>query len=124
MLLNEYLSEYGNRKFRNISKHINTSKHTTRLLLVSVNSQSLPTGESIVTSVQSNIKYTFASGDTLLAASMLLLNNIIEKMSEFSFEPNDATVHKVESEILKKISTISYSGSSNMILKKALKVML
>jgi hypothetical protein len=118
-LLTAFVREYGERKFRKITKHVRSSKYTTRLQLVSVNDNSLPSGEEIVASVQSNIKYAFSSGDTLLAASMLLLHNIIEKMIEYSFEPDEQQVKEVESEIIKKVYSMSYSGSSNKILKIA-----
>lgn len=109
-LLQDYRKEYGDRKFRKIKKDITESKHSKALLKLSLVKGEAPPGDEFIACVMSNFKYSFAAGDTILAASLILFEMWIKHCySIHSYTGNQIT--EIEKQLLRRITKISYSTS-------------
>lgn len=113
-ILNNFVRIYGERKFNKISTDIINSKHTKSLFGKSVKNGSIPTGTDFVTCVASNIKYSFSKGDTLLAASLVLLTEWIDLYDLFH-DISLNNIKAIENDIIRKINDMSFSSSISII---------
>ena len=71
--IEEYKKEYGTRKYEKIKTHITNSRHSKRLIKESIQKGFIPTGQDFIETVMSNMRYSVASVETIMAASITLM---------------------------------------------------
>ena len=113
-ILEDFKRVYGEKKYTKIKSDIEKSKKSRQLIQECLTKSLYPPGDEIVACVMSNFKYSFAKGDTLLAASLFLFKdwiNVCTRDNNYPFHQ----IRQIEKEILLRIHKMSFNTSLSIL---------
>jgi len=113
-ILNEFKRVYGEKKYNKIKSDIENSKKSKELVHECLTKSLYPPGDQIVACVLSNFRYSFAKGDTLIAASLFLYKDWINVCTRDKYYPFHQ-IKQIEKEILLRIHKMSYDTSLSIL---------
>ena len=113
-ILNEFKRIYGEKKYNKIKSDIENSKKSKELVHECLTKSLYPPGDEIVACVLSNFRYSFAKGDTLVAASLFLFKDWINVCTRDNYYPLNQ-IRQIEKEILLRIHKMSFNTSLSIL---------
>lgn len=113
-VLEEFKRVYGERKYNKIKSDIEQSKKSKQLIRECLTKSLYPPGDEIVSCVMSNFRYSFAKGDTLVAASLFLFKDWIDVCTRDKHYPFHQ-IRQIEKEILLRIHGMSFDTSLSIL---------
>lgn len=109
-ILEDFKRVYGERKYNKIKSDIAQSNKSKHLINECLSKSLYPPGDEIVACVMSNLKYSFAKGDTVVAASLFLFKDWIDVCTRDRVYPFHQ-IRQIEKEILHRIHRMSFNTS-------------
>lgn len=114
-ILDNFERIYGEKKFNKIYNDISNSKRSKKLIQQSINEKITLLGEDFITSVISNLRYSFTKGETLLVASLLLFELWIDAFGVAHGYPSKRVLIQIENEIIQKAKSMSFKSDFEIL---------